>query len=161
LQQLERLLADPNCRLLTIVGPGGIGKTRLALEAARRYLQTDVVLLEPDVRDGVYIVSLASIGGGQTLTTSSDPTSLSNALVSAIADAVDTKAFQGNTDLRRQLLAYLRPKAILLVLDNFEHLIIPEAGQPGLDLAATILQQAPQVKKFLSLLRGLLCPLFT
>ena len=145
LQQIERQLAAPACRLLTIVGPGGIGKTRLALEAARRYLQTDTVLLEPDVSDGVYVVSLASIAGGQDLTGFGDQTALSNALASAIADAVGF-SFHGGADLQGQLLNHLGPKAMLLVLDNFEHLITSGGTQPGFDLVAAILQQASQVK---------------
>ncbi len=139
LQQIERHLANPACRLLTIVGPGGIGKTRLALESARRYIQTNALLLEPDVSDGVYVVSLASITEDQDLS------GLSNALVSAIADAVGL-SFHGHTDLKGQLLTYLGQKAILLVLDNFEHLVSSGKERPSLDLMSVILQHAPQVK---------------
>src|SRR5262245_26331915 len=60
LDQIAQHLAMPACRLLTLVGPGGIGKTRLALEAARRYLQPEHALLGPDIVDGVYQVPLAS-----------------------------------------------------------------------------------------------------
>ena len=146
LQHIERQLADPACQLLTVVGPGGIGKTRLAVEAARRYIRPGDGLLEPDVSDGVYIVSLVSISGEQALSgPGRTSTGLSNALVSAVADAVGL-SFQGAADLGGQLLTHLRQKAMLLVLDNFEQLIIPGVTQPGHELATGILQQAPRIK---------------
>ena len=152
LQRLERQLADPACRLATIVGPGGIGKTRLALEAARRYLQSDTILLEPDVSDGIYSVSLASIGGEQPPTEAEQSLSgLSNALISAIAEGVGL-SFHGSADLQGQLLNYLQPKAMLLLLDNFEYLLVQASGkpnadsEPGIALITTILQEAPRLK---------------
>jgi DNA-binding SARP family transcriptional activator len=103
LAQLAQLLANPTCRLLTIVGPGGIGKTRLAIRAARA--QIGVYL------HGIYLASL-------TATISAD------FLVSALADALNF-SFHGPEDPKIQLLNYLREKELLLVLDNFEHLLPP------------------------------------
>lgn len=153
LEQIARHLADPTCRLVTILGTGGIGKTRLALEAARRYLQPERMWLEPNVDDGVYIVSLASITAGQDLSgVTQNLTGLSNQLTAAVAEAIGF-SFRGANDLKGQLLTYLRSKAVLLVLDNFEHLIASplsslsrEGQEDGLALLAGILQQAPQVK---------------
>src|SRR5512133_1465855 len=53
LEQLGKLLCDPQCRLLTLVGPGGIGKTRLAIEAASR--------MQHVFTDGVYFIPLAAV----------------------------------------------------------------------------------------------------
>src|SRR5262249_45854991 len=88
------------CRLVTVIGPGGIGKTRLALEAAGT--------LRRDFPDGVYFVPLAALSSGSLL-------------VSTIADAL-TFPLYGEGDPEAQLLAFLRERRMLLVLDNFEHL---------------------------------------
>ncbi len=118
LAALARLLRDPQCRLLTLVGTGGIGKTRLAIELACRHQEL--------FADGTYFVSLASL---------SSPTFL----VPAIADALSF-TFQGQFESRIQLLKYLRAKRALLVLDNVEHLL------EGVELFREILERAPGVK---------------
>jgi predicted ATPase/transcriptional regulator with XRE-family HTH domain len=118
LMAMGQLLDDPQCRMLTIVGPGGIGKTRLAIEVASRHQ-----VLFPG---GIYFVPLA-------------PLKVHTYLVPAIADAVGY-AFQGHIEPRIQLLSHLRGRHALLVLDNIEHLL------EGVDLLAEILAQSPQVK---------------
>ncbi len=117
LAQIAVRLAGPSCRLLTLIGPGGIGKTRLALEAAARHAA--------GFRDGVAFVPLASA------------TSLTQ-MMSAMADALGV-TFVEQRDARLQLLAYLRDRHMLLVLDNLEQL--PE----GAGLIAIILETAPAV----------------
>ena len=118
LAQIADRLDDPACRLLTLVGPGGIGKTRLALQAA-----SDRV---GDFADGVYFVSLTPVGA----------TSL---IASAIANALHV-SFYGQESPNMQIVNYLRGKHILLVLDNYEHLLA------GIDLLTDLLANAPRLK---------------
>jgi predicted ATPase/transcriptional regulator with XRE-family HTH domain len=118
LSTLRQLLEDPQCRMVTLVGPGGIGKTRLAIEMA--YEQ------KTSYPDGVYFVSLASFNS---------PTFL----IPAIAGELGV-ILQGQIEPRFQLINYLKAKNILLLLDNFEHLLA------GIDLLAEILERSPGVK---------------
>jgi DNA-binding SARP family transcriptional activator/predicted ATPase len=115
---LDDLLGDPLRRLITIGGLGGIGKTRLALEVVGRKADTFL--------DGAYFVPLIALTSIQ-------------ALVPAIADVLDV-SFSGQKDLKSQLLNYLRPRELLLVLDNFEHLL------EGAGLLADMLAHAPGLK---------------
>lgn len=118
LAELGTLLANPACRLITLVGPGGIGKTRLALELANRHQER--------FHDGVALVDLQSV-------------ITADLLVSAIANALHIP-LQGSDDLHTQLLLALRHQEVLLVLDTFEHL------REGAGLLVAILQHAPYVK---------------
>ncbi|MCZ7546442.1 MAG: AAA family ATPase [Anaerolineae bacterium] len=117
LAEIDRRLADPACRLLTLVGPGGIGKTRLALAVAEQRLR--------DFPDGVHFVSLAAL---------SSP----DAIAPAITSAFGLQLPRGGDPLH-QLLAYLSDKKMLLVLDNYEHL------RDGADLLVDLLEAAPGV----------------
>ena len=111
-------LADPACAWLTLLGPGGIGKSCLAVEAA--YAQ----LLH--FADGVWLVPLAGIASADLL-----PAAIAQTLAVPL---------QIGGNLRDQLLSYLQEKKLLLVLDNFEHLL------DGVDLLDAIVQQGAQVK---------------
>jgi len=118
LAEIEARLADPGCRLLTLVGPGGSGKTRLAIEAASRQVDAYV--------QGVWFVSLA-------------PVPSVSGIVPAIAQALSF-SFHGEGPQEQQLIGYLRGKRMLLILDNCEHLV------EGTGLAARILEAAPHAR---------------
>lgn len=120
--KIMALMADPACRLLTLVGPGGIGKTRLAIQAAQQIALDKVILF----LNGVYFVPL-------------DAVSSVDLLAVKIADSLKLSLY-GAIDPKIQLLTYLKDKEVLLVLDNFEHLVA------GVDLLVEILQQASTVK---------------
>lgn len=108
LRTLAQHLANPDCRLLTLVGLGGMGKTRLALELAAQQVER--------FPEGVWLVALAGVASPEQL-------------VSSIASALGF-TFAGPTDPKLQLLNYLRGKELLLLLDNFEHLL---EGRPLLE----------------------------
>jgi predicted ATPase/class 3 adenylate cyclase len=101
-------------RLVTLTGPGGTGKTRLGVEAARG--------LGDDVRDGVFFVPLATI---------SDPTLIPTAIAAAIALPEDPAR-----PALEVVTAHLRERSALLVLDNFEQLVTGAAVVSGLQAAA-------------------------
>ncbi|MBV7339896.1 helix-turn-helix domain-containing protein [Chloroflexi bacterium TSY] len=121
LTKLGDLLADPAIRLLTIVGPGGIGKTQLALAVAQEQVANT------SFPDGVYFVSLAPL---------SEPA----AIIPAIAEAAGYPFQNDGRSSEQQLFDYCQQKTMLLLLDNFEHLL------DGATLIADLLQQAPHVK---------------
>jgi predicted ATPase/DNA-binding SARP family transcriptional activator len=118
LEDIVRLMDDPKVRLLTVLGSGGVGKTRLALEAAKGLLD--------NYKNGVFFVSLAPLESVQSI-------------VPAIAEAAGFSFYEG-VDPRQQILNYLERKNMLLVMDNYEHLL------QGVDIVADILKTAPDVK---------------
>jgi predicted ATPase/DNA-binding SARP family transcriptional activator len=111
-------LADPACRLLTLVGPGGIGKSRLALRAAANQA--------PAYLHGVAFARLSGVSGPEFL-------------LPALVQALELES-SGGDDPAGQLLDYLRQKEMLLLLDSFEHLL------NGRKLLSDILQATPGVK---------------
>lgn len=118
LRTITNRLLDESCRLLTLVGPGGIGKTRLALQAAKMQGES--------FKHGVYFVPLLSSDANEFL-------------VSSIADSIGLSFYTGESP-KAQLLSFLQSKQMLLVIDNFEYLI----QQVG--LLVDILQTAPKAK---------------
>lgn len=115
---VRKRLLDNDTQLLTLVGPPGIGKTRLSQAVARNVLN--------EFSDGVFLVFLASI---------SDPALVSRAIAQALG------LFEvGSQPRLEQLKTYLSDKQMLLVLDNFEQ-ILPAATQ-----VAELLTVAPFLK---------------
>jgi predicted ATPase len=102
LAEIVRLLQQETaCRLLTLLGLGGIGKSRLALRAAESVLD--------DFTNGVFFVQLEAV---------SSP----DMIVPAIGEVLGL-SFQSRPSVEAQLLNYLEAKKLLLVLDNLEHLL--------------------------------------
>lgn len=119
LSELTNLCRDTTRRLITILGPGGIGKTRLALAVA-----ADLV---DDPAHGIFFVPLAQL---------SDPAHM----VPTIAAALDLQFQADGRTAHQQLLDYLQQKQLLLVLDNFEHLL------EGVELVQELLQSCPALR---------------
>ena len=101
LVEIRTKLAEDDCRLLTLLGPGGSGKTRLAIEAAEGLLT--------DYQHGVFFVNLAPVQSVEMIP-------------STIAAALRYSFYEKGTP-DQQLIDYLRNKQMLLILDNFEHLL--------------------------------------
>lgn len=153
LLQIYTLLNDPGCRLLTLVGPGGIGKTRLALAAAQKIFDSDsfqdkLSILDstespvpqtlswkeqksksknPHFPDGIFFVPLADV-------------MIPDRLAMTIAGVVQFTLYRRDEEPLQQLARYLADKRLLLVLDNFEHLV------NGAPQVTTLLAQAPGIK---------------
>jgi len=118
LAEIQSKLKQADCHLLTLLGPGGTGKTRLAIEAAEALLE--------DFKHGVYFVNLA-------------PIEAANHLPSTIAGALKFSFSEGGTP-QEQLIDFLQNKEMLLILDNFEHLL------SGVGLVNAIRHAAPGIK---------------
>ena len=118
IQQLLRHLNNEAIRLVTILGPGGMGKTRLSIEVGRRSLV--------QFRDGVYFVSLA-------------PVTARDGIVTTIANTIGCRLVE-NTEPEDQLIDYLKVRNLLIICDNVEHLL------PSINLLTTLLVSAPNVK---------------
>ncbi len=103
-------LADPHCRILTLFGPGGTGKTRLVLEAARQISETGMFAT------GIYFVSLDAL---------EDP----DLIAPNIAKVLELN-FQSQVTLIEELQEAIGEQSILLILDNYEH-VMEGARLPG------------------------------
>lgn len=102
LEKIALRLTEPDCWLLTLLGPGGIGKSRLAIEAGQKQAS--------GFPQGVHFVSLSMIENERSI-------------VPAIARSVGLPFRQNGPAPEEQLLDYLREKRLLLILDSFEQLI--------------------------------------
>lgn len=125
LAELETILRDASARLLTIVGPGGMGKTRLSLELADKLRRETNKAIR--FEHGVYFIDLA-------------PLASADQIVSTTAEAVGYAFQQDERGSQQQLLDYLHEKKMLLIMDNFEHIIA------GRSFVQDVLAGAPSVK---------------
>jgi predicted ATPase/DNA-binding SARP family transcriptional activator len=117
LAELRALIGHPAARLVTLVGPPGVGKTRVAVELARE--------LAPGLRDGAVFASLAALDA-------------SAHVASTIARELDITVFEGDT-VQAALARHVRGRQLLLVLDNFEHVL------DAASLVADLLAGAPEL----------------
>jgi predicted ATPase/DNA-binding CsgD family transcriptional regulator len=118
LKDLIGLLGDPQVRLVTIAGPGGIGKTRLCVEAARSQVN--------HLAGGAFFIPLA-------------PLNTVDEIVPAIAREIHLR-LKSDADPEGQLLRHLQAGQMLLLLDNFEHLL------GGVNLVVRLLEATSGVK---------------
>lgn len=121
---IKKIFFGSQCRLLTLTGVGGIGKTRLGVEFASRWRDS--------FPGGVYFVPLASINSAELI-------------VTAIAETLGF-SFSGPVEPKEQLFNFLAhgvKQAALLLFDNFEHLLFQTSA---VDLMAEILQRFPSIK---------------
>jgi predicted ATPase len=121
LAQIGQWLTNPACRLLTIVGPGGAGKTHLALHAATRLSST--------FAQGVYFVPLVVLSSTERLVP----------LIAATLN-VSLAGSTGYLEPKVRLTDYLRGKEVLLIIDNLEHLVA------GAALLHELMAAAPRLK---------------
>jgi predicted ATPase len=138
LVEINAALDDPDVRLLTLVGAGGMGKTRLALETAYQRLNR--------YADGAFFVALA-------------PVASPAAIASAIATSVGLEL---TGDIRQALPFALRDKQALLLLDNFEHLLEGANGivelleaAPGLQFLVTSRERLNVLGEHAYVVRGM------
>ncbi len=146
LAEITQRLENPECRLLTLTGLGGSGKTRLAVESAKAAVA--------HFSQGVVFVGLQPLTRG-------------NLLIPTIAQAVGL-TFYGEGDLQNQLLEYLRDKKLLLILDNFEHLLDAAelvtailAYAPGVKILVTSREALSLLEEWLYPIKGMAIPLST
>ncbi|MFT5196052.1 MAG: putative ATPase/DNA-binding SARP family transcriptional activator [Cellvibrionaceae bacterium] len=124
IQKLIRFVDDPHKRFVTLVGEGGIGKSRLSLEVGRRLISS--------FKDGVWLIPLV------VLVPTADVIQLENDIATLVCETLNLP-LRGKTPPVDQLLAHLKNRNIFLIFDNFEHLL------DGANLLMKLLEQTPDL----------------
>jgi predicted ATPase/tetratricopeptide (TPR) repeat protein len=119
LNELQALIEDASLRLITVIAPGGMGKTRLAIEAGNQALN--------GLGMSAYLIELA-------------PLTDSTSIVSAIADALKYNFQNDERPPKQQILDYLANKTLLFIFDNYEHII------ESASLVSDILSVSPHIQ---------------
>jgi predicted ATPase/DNA-binding CsgD family transcriptional regulator len=119
LDDIYEILDNPNVRLLTILAPGGMGKTRIALEATEQQ--------KNNFRDGVYFVALHPLSDVENI-------------IPQVATSIGYTFSDDGRSAQQQVLDYLATRKMLLLMDNWEHIL------DGVPVVNEILQAAPDVK---------------
>ncbi|WP_185909292.1 BTAD domain-containing putative transcriptional regulator [Streptomyces sp. WAC01280] len=121
-------------RLVTLTGPGGVGKTRLALAVAEQLARDpDGDTKDGDVPDGVWFVEFGGLRA--------DAAELVQAVAAVLGIRDTASSARGTEGASAALHGALRDRRVLLVLDNCEHVI-----EPAAELAASLLRSAPGVR---------------
>jgi len=119
IEKAKALIQNSEYHLITILGPGGVGKTRLSIQVVSDFANIFV--------DGVFFIPLSTVRSAKSVP-------------SMIAKALGLSYNRGEENPKQQLIEFLSQKNLLLILDNFEHLL--EAS----DFVAEIITTAPNVK---------------
>ncbi len=122
IENIAKQLADRECRVLTAVGPGGIGKTRLSVEAARSFGEASGLV--------PHFVSLAAVPS---------PEAIIKEVAESLNFTIDLHV-ASTVDETTQVLDLLHSQRMVLILDNFEHLL------SGAGLVTRIVESAPEIK---------------
>jgi DNA-binding SARP family transcriptional activator/predicted ATPase len=138
LEELRTYLQNPTVRLLTIVGMGGAGKTRLALALASQ-------LTDFDFPDGRFFSSFAELHFSDAADEETIQSTIAVHILSSMGATISAQE-----DPFRQLCRRVRQRRLLLILDNFESLLLAEVAPAIIKLVQAILAQAVQVKLLLT-----------
>ncbi len=130
LAQINEILSQPGHRILTLTGPGGSGKTRLALQAAEDFSE--------NWSDGVVWIPLVSVDSVDFIV--STIVQCLNLQIARVDTGAESTSLPDLSQLKAQLIFYLEKRRMLLVLDNFEHL------SEGANILSDLLQTAPKVQ---------------
>ena len=138
---VHQRLVQEGCRLLTLVGPGGIGKTRLAQELARQLWQVSID--NGLFADGVYFVELVSIKPSAATTSTQQESGdtglrMGESIIQAILDTLELP-LNNQTQPIDHLARYLNRRKVLLLLDNIEHLV------DGAEVLSDLLTSTPEL----------------
>lgn len=133
LSEVMNLLDNPQCTLITVTGFGGTGKTRLAMQTAQRLSQQQPRLF----LNGVAFVALSGVQSGRQVPI-------------ALADVLGV-SLSGRTSPMIEIANFLRNREMLLIFDNFEHLLSsPQSSQPSdeeaIELLIHLLERCPMIK---------------